>query len=99
MSLLSAKRLVLYSGFFLATFLFFYAFLVLTGSGLTDRHGFPIGRDFSHYWTASSLSLSGEALAVYDFRRLEAARAEVFGEPRVRLPWLYPPTFLLMVLP
>lgn len=99
MSLLNAKRLVLYPGFFLAIFLIFYILLILTGSGLTDRQGFPIGRDFSHYWTASTLALAGEAAAVYDVQRLEAARAQVFGRSRVRLPWLYPPTFLLMILP
>ena len=57
-----------------------------------------MGRDFSHYWTAASLALSGEPAEVYDFPRLKAAGEPIFG-PGTALPWLYPPTFLLIILP
>ena len=63
-----------------------------------DRMGEPIGADFTLFWAASYLSLTGDPLAVYDFSQLRAAEQQVFG-PEVDLPWPYPPTFLLMVLP
>ncbi|MGD0827154.1 MAG: glycosyltransferase family 87 protein [Desulfobaccales bacterium] len=99
MSWLNQERLTVYPAIFLGVYLILYGFLTLGGSGLLDREGFPLGRDFSHYWVASSLALAGEPAAVYDSARLEAARAAVFGKPRIRLPFLYPPTYLLMILP
>jgi hypothetical protein len=96
---LNRERLTVYPRLIVAAYLIFYAYLILTGSGLIDREGFPVGRDFSHYWVASSLTLSGEPAAVYDYPRMEATRTAVFGAAQVTLPWLYPPTFLLMVLP
>ena len=92
---LLTKRVYLY---FLVFYLLFFIILFSTRSGLTDRGGHPVGRDFSHYWTAASLALSGEPAEVYDFPRLQAAGEPIFG-PGTALPWLYPPTFLLIILP
>jgi len=64
----------------------------------SDRTGEPVGADFSLFWAASYLALNGEPLEVYDFSRLRAVEQQLFG-PAVALPWPYPPTFLLMVLP
>lgn len=99
MTWLNHERLTLYPRIFIGAYLIFYAFMTLSGTGLSDREGLPIGHDFSHYWTASALALSGEAAAVYDYSRLETARTKVFGQPKFGLPWLYPPTYLLMILP
>lgn len=57
-----------------------------------------LGSDFVHFWAASSLALSGEAAAVYDPARLYAVEQAVTG-PGTTIPWLHPPTFLLLVLP
>ena len=60
MSWLNQERLTVYPAIFLGVYLILYGFLTLGGSGLLDREGFPLGRDFSHYWVASSLALAGE---------------------------------------
>ena len=75
-----------------------WAFWVTTGSGLSDRSGNPIGGDYSYYWAAESLVLQGDAAAVYDFPRLRAVELAVFGK-EASVPFPYPPTFLLLLLP
>jgi hypothetical protein len=75
-----------------------WAFWLATGSGLLDRTGNPIGGDYSYYWAASSLALQGEPAAVYDFPRLRAVELAVFGK-EASVPFPYPPTFLLLLLP
>jgi hypothetical protein len=64
----------------------------------SDRVGEPVGADFTLFWAASYLSLQGNPAEVYDFSHLRATEQQLFG-PAVTLPWPYPPTFLLMVLP
>lgn len=64
----------------------------------SDRPGEPVGADFILFWAAVDLSLQGNPAQVYDFSRLQATEQQLFG-PGVGLPWPYPPTFLLMVLP
>jgi hypothetical protein len=93
------RRLKIFSFIFLAFYglTFIYLFSAL-GPGLTDRHGQPLGRDFSHFWAAASLAWSGEPGAIYDFPRLQAFGEAIFG-PGTAIPWLYPPTFLLIILP
>jgi len=75
-----------------------WAYWIATGSGLLDRTGNPIGGDYSYYWAASSLALQGEPAAVYDFPRLRAVELTVFGK-EASVPFPYPPTFLLLLLP
>ncbi len=75
-----------------------WAYWISAGSGLQDRAGNPIGGDYSYYWVASSLALQGEAAAVYDFARLRAVELAVFGQ-EASVPFPYPPTFLLLLLP
>jgi hypothetical protein len=42
--------------------------------------------------------LQGEPAAPYDFSRLGPLEQAFFG-PRLTVPWIYPPTFLLLILP
>ena len=51
--------------------------------------------DFSNFWLAASMTLDGKS--VYDAPGFMAAGKEVFGFKV--FPWLYPPTFLLILLP
>lgn len=92
------RRLSVYSRVLIAVYLLLWGYFVLTGTGLTDRLGEPVGRDFSHYWVAATLALAGNPGAVFDFPKLRVAQQAVFG-PEASLPWLYPPTFLLLVMP
>jgi len=82
----------------LSLFLIIWLFWILTGTGLVDRSGIQVGGDFSHYWVAASMARSGAATAVYDVPRFKAAQEAFFGVKH-SLFWLYPPTFLLMLLP
>ncbi|WP_228772503.1 glycosyltransferase family 87 protein [Cupriavidus necator] len=67
----------------------------------TDAMGRP-GVDFSAFWSASYLAIKGQAAAVYDYHKLApviAAFGAVEREGQFFLPWVYPPTFLLFVMP
>src|SRR5262249_35489978 len=65
---------------------------------LTVVHSWT-GRDFVTFWSASTLTLHGEATAAYDIARLHAAEVAVVGS-EVKMPyWVYPPPALLLVTP
>lgn len=83
-------------------------------AGLYDRGGRLIGRDFRVYWTASVLTLSGKASAIFDYQTFEAQQDKLLGPPKrpseaatstsepdqsLKHPWLYPPHALFFVLP
>jgi alpha-1,2-mannosyltransferase len=60
----------------------------------------PVGGDFPPYWAASSLALRGHPAAVYDHPKLDAAERAVMGRKgHGYQPFLYPPVFLVIVLP
>jgi len=72
-----------------------------TNGFTTDSIGRP-GVDFSAFWSASYLAMKGPAANVYDYamlRQVIAAFGAVQGNGRFFLPWIYPPTFLLFVMP
>lgn len=92
------ERLTVYPWIIWVIYLLVLAYLNLGGSGMTDLRGDPIGGDFSHYWVAASLAWKGEAVAVYQPACFLAALEQVFGV-NVPLVWLYPPTYLLLILP
>jgi hypothetical protein len=67
----------------------------------TDAIGRP-GVDFSVFWSASYLAMKVRAANVYDYDMLRpviAAFGAAQGQGRFFLPWVYPPTFLLFVMP
>ncbi|EHP40642.1 hypothetical protein OR16_24290 [Cupriavidus basilensis OR16] len=92
----------------------FYSIVVLVFFGLLvvawgwASNGFMSGRaarpgvDFSVFWSASYLALQGAAQDAYVFKSLAPVMA-AFGSQGSGgdffMPWLYPPTFLLAVLP
>ncbi|MBI4642335.1 MAG: DUF2029 domain-containing protein [Deltaproteobacteria bacterium] len=83
----------------LAFYLVVWVHWVVTSSSYYNPHaGRPLGGDFSYCWSAALLALSGEPEAVYDFSRLAAMELAHF-QVKALLPWLYPPTYLLLVLP
>jgi hypothetical protein len=57
-----------------------------------------VGADFTLFYSAAKLALAGQPAAVYNFADLRRVQKDLFG-PQVALPWPYPPTFLLAVLP
>jgi hypothetical protein len=99
---LNRERLTVYPRIILAGYILFGAGLVLSAAysstGLRDFLDNPLGADFSHYWLASSLAQAGHPLTVYQAPEFIAAQ-EAFFKVAYPVPWLYPPTFLLMVYP
>jgi hypothetical protein len=72
----------------------------LTGPGITDPAGRPIGTDFTSFWTVSWALLNGDAHTVYDPEALAGLeQALVEGERMAVYPWLYAPIGLLIVYP
>jgi len=70
--------------------------------GFTATHVARPGADFSVFWGASYLALHEGPLQAYDVGRLTAVIAEygtLESGSSLVLPWLYPPTFLLAVMP
>jgi len=72
---------------------------VLFGDGLLDRAGNPVGTDFSSFWTASRLALSGTPLLAWDPAAHHAAQRALFGAEVPYFAFFYPPPFLLACLP
>ena len=71
---------------------------VMARSGL-DPLGKPLGTDFSSFWTASKLALSGHPLSAYDPATHHKAQTVLFGHDVGYYAFFYPPIFLLICLP
>lgn len=67
--------------------------------GLVNELGANIGRDFVAPFSAASLALGGDPAAAYDSETIHVTERQVIGAPVVLIPWLYPPTALLLMLP
>lgn len=61
--------------------------------------GTPLFYDFSTFYQAGQFADQGRAATAYDNAAMAAAQKAVFPGARVRLPWNYPPTFQLMMMP
>ena len=72
--------------------------LVATARGTLDAFGKPLGTDFTAFWSAGALALSGRAPDAYDWGTLRAAQAALHGSDAF-FPWSYPPTFFLVAAP
>ena len=73
---------------------------VLSGHGMADPMGRPVGTDFLRLWTASYSLLNGEERVIYDpdaFFALEKAVTQP-ATPDF-YPWNYPPSSFLIVYP
>ncbi|CAG9165034.1 hypothetical protein LMG23992_00180 [Cupriavidus laharis] len=99
---LDLDRVRVYSGVVLTLFGLLMATWAWYSNGFTDGNVSRPGTDFSVFWSASYLALTEVPVHAYDVaRHLEVVSA--YGTlqhgSNIVLPWLYPPTFLLMVLP
>jgi hypothetical protein len=59
----------------------------------------PIFYDFSAFYQAGTFANQGHAAAAYDDARMIAAEHAAFPGTILRLPWNYPPTFQLALMP
>jgi hypothetical protein len=73
------------------------AALWVTGDGLVDRFGRPIGTDFANPYTAGLMALDGAAARIFDFAAHEQVQRAFFGggENHPFYGWHYPPVFLI----
>lgn len=75
------------------------AALWVSGDGLVDRFGRPIGTDFANPYTAGLMALDGAAAQIFDFIAHEQVQRAFFGggEDHPFYGWSYPPVFLIPV--
>ena len=66
---------------------------------LVSSDGINIGRDFNAFYSASMLTLNGEAANAYDHVANSAMQERVIGAPVTFFPWFYPPIMFLFVAP
>ena len=59
----------------------------------------PSSRDFVSFWGASQFALAGRPELAYDNQALHALQREVASFAGGEMPFPYPPTFLLLVMP
>jgi hypothetical protein len=73
---------------------------VLSGHGIADPMGRPIGTDFLRLWTASYALLNGEGRVIYQPEAFFALE-QVVTQPVTPdfYPWNYPPSSFLIVYP
>jgi hypothetical protein len=70
-------------------------------STLKTSAGYPLATDFSVYWCASKLALSGQAALAYNIDELHKVQLQFFG-PNYRYGkagWFYPPYYFFIALP
>ena len=98
---LTRERVLLYSCTTLVLCAILLAAWVWTSGGFIHAEAGRPGVDFSVFWTASHLMLNGAAATVYDYPAFARAESALFGAYLNHgfMPWLYPPTQLLLVTP
>ena len=78
--------------------------LAISLAGLVWLAGSPMGprwsgSDFVGFWVPANLAAAGHATAVYDQRLFAMLQQAISGGSDTYLPWIYPPTFLLLIAP
>lgn len=98
---LTPSRIALYSAIMLTGGLLFALALIWAASGSTEPGAFHPGSGYAVFWSASYLTLHGSPSQAYDvptFSRLLADLFPLTGR-HAFMPWLYPPSYLLVVAP
>ncbi|MGF6855417.1 glycosyltransferase family 87 protein [Paraburkholderia sp. CI3] len=96
---MTRQRLYLYSGALLLVYILMPGVKILRDSW---GHPFSFGnnaRDYIAFWSASHLALDGHAAHAYSTKVMGALEKTVLPDLKGTLPWLYPPTFLLLLYP
>ncbi|HKF70750.1 MAG TPA: glycosyltransferase family 87 protein [Stellaceae bacterium] len=97
---ITAGRVAAYSRLALAIYAALAVLWVLLSRDFLDPTGKPLGADFINFYAASDLALHGRLPEAYDIARMEAAeRVIVPAAVGQVVPWQYPPTFALLILP
>ncbi len=68
--------------------------------GISSGGGFLRGNDFIACWTTADLALREQFASAYDVTTIQTAERQLVGvDGWGVMPWLYPPTFVLLLLP
>jgi hypothetical protein len=67
--------------------------------GLVTLGESPIGHDFIAFYSAAKLAGKGDPSAIYSVTTLHAMQTAVIGRDSGSWAWVYPPTFLLFMIP
>jgi len=86
-------------GLTLAIYVAFVTVAALNTHNRIGLGGAPLFYDFSVFHQAGILAIAGNAADAYDDGRMIAAQHAAFPGSTLRLPWNYPPTFQLMLMP
>jgi alpha-1,2-mannosyltransferase len=96
---LDRERLTNYPRIFIALYVLIGGWWLMTGPGLLDRGGTPIGGDFVTFYAAADMLRVEPAAALYDVERLHVYEQAVIGAEIERLAWHYPPPGMLAAWP
>lgn len=99
---LTRDRVILYSAVVLACQLILIGIWAVAHWVLHIRSVPPLGIDFHVYWSASYVSLHNSAIEAFNPHQLHAIEAMVLTDTALDngyAPWVYPPTFQLLVYP
>lgn len=97
-SWVTQRRVVIYSVLLIAAWSLALAW-ALTGSGVMDPLGRPLGTDFVSFWSVSAALLAGTPALAYHPAALAGWEQTLFGPGVPFYAWFYPPTALLLVAP
>jgi hypothetical protein len=67
--------------------------------GLSNEQTYHYGHDFIVYYAAARMTLNGLSDGAYDLDALHQEQKKALDRDVPFAPWVYPPTFLLIVLP
>jgi arabinofuranan 3-O-arabinosyltransferase len=90
------KRLWLYGTLTVAAWTLNSILQIMNGWWLIDASGKPRDSNVLSLWAAGHMARSGEAAAVYDPAAIGAAEHAAVNTDFPTMPWLYPPSFLLL---
>ncbi|WP_416047802.1 glycosyltransferase family 87 protein [Cupriavidus basilensis] len=99
---LNAERVRLYSAVSLVAYVLFFSIWIWRTCLSRQGDASLFGGDFVAFWSAAQLALNGNPTGAYDdatLRLVEIAAMPALASAGGTLPWLYPPSFLLLVCP
>ena len=97
--MLDRQRLTNYPRIFVTLYVLIGAWWLLTGPGLLDRGGTPVGGDFVTFYAAAELLREAGAESLFELQRLHAMEEAVIGAEIAPFAWHYPPPAMLVVWP
>jgi len=86
-------------GLTLATYIAFAMVATMHTHNRIGLGGSPLFYDFSVFHTVGAMADTGHAADSYDDEKMLAAERAAFPGNTLRLPWNYPPTFQILLMP